>query len=124
MPIYRVVILLNLALAVGVGAGYLWRQSEIDALRSDLNRARLGTLGRATQPQQWSVSGIVRGSLPEREALVITHGPIGELMGGMTMAFSVADRRLLGAVSAGERVRFTLVRRDHDLIVLTVAREE
>lgn len=123
MPVYRILILVNLALAVGVLAGYLWRQSEVDALRNDLNRVRLGTLERTTQPRQWSVSGIVRGTLPDRGALVVTHEPIRELMGAMTMAFSVADRTLLGATRAGDRIRFTLVRRDRDLIVVAVERE-
>jgi Cu/Ag efflux protein CusF len=123
MPVYGIVILVNLALAVGVLAGYLWRQSEVDALRNELNRTRLGVLERGTQPRQWSVSGIVRGTLPDRGALVVTHEPIPELMGAMTMAFSVADRRLLGATCAGDRIRFTLVRRDRDLIVVAVERE-
>lgn len=124
MAVYRVVILVNLALAIGALAGYLWRQSEVDALRNDLNRARLETPERATQPRQWSASGIVRGPLPDRGALVITHEPIGELMGAMTMAFPVADPRLLGAARAGERVRFTVVERERDLIVVAVEREE
>jgi Cu/Ag efflux protein CusF len=123
MPVYGLVILVSLALAVGVLAGYLWRQSEVDALRNELNRTRLGVLERGTPPRQWSVSGIVRGTLPDRGALIVTHEPIPELMSAMTMAFSVADRRLLGATRAGDRIRFTLVRRDRDLIVVAVERE-
>jgi Cu/Ag efflux protein CusF len=123
MAVYRVVILVNLALAVGVLAGYLWRQNEVDSLRNDLARARLATLERAKERRQWSANGIVRGPLPDRGALVITHEPIGDLMGAMTMAFSVADRRLLDAARAGERVRFTVVERDRDLIVVGVERE-
>jgi Cu/Ag efflux protein CusF len=124
MLVYRVVILVNLALAAGALAGYFWRQSEIDALRNDLNRARLGVLEGGLQPREWSVSGIVRGPLPDRGALVITHEPIGSLMGAMTMAFSVADRRLLDLAHAGERVRFRVVERARDLIVVAVEREE
>lgn len=123
MPVYRVVILMNLALATGVLVGYLWRQSEVDALRDDLHRARLGKLERQTQPQQWSVKGIVRGSLPELGALLITHEPIDELMGSMTMAFPVTDRQLLSVARPGDRVRFTLVRRDRDLLVVALERE-
>ncbi|HEY7364475.1 MAG TPA: copper-binding protein [Methylomirabilota bacterium] len=124
MAVYRVVVLVNLALAVGALAGYLWRQSEIDALRNELNRARLGVLERGEQSRQWSASGIVRGTLPDRGALVITHEPLGGLMGAMTMAFAVADPRLLGVARAGERVRFTVVERDRDFIVMAVEREE
>jgi Cu/Ag efflux protein CusF len=124
MPVYRVVILVNFALAAGALAGYFSRQSEIDALRNELNRARPGMLERGRQPREWSVSGIVRGPLPDRDALVITHEPIGGLMGGMTMAFSVANRRLLGVAPAGERVRFTVVERARDLVVVAVEREE
>jgi Cu/Ag efflux protein CusF len=123
MPVYRVVILVNLALAAGVLAGSFWRQSEIDALRNDLARARLAVPERSMQPRQWSLSGIVRGPLPDGGALLITHEPIGELMGAMTMAFSVADRRLLHVARAGERVQFTVVERDRDLIVVAVERE-
>jgi Cu/Ag efflux protein CusF len=123
MRVYHVVILVNLALAAGALAGYLWRQSEVDALRNDLNRIRVGVLERATQPRQWSARGIVRGPLPDRGVLVITHEPIGELMGAMTMTFAVADRRLLGVADAGEHVRFTVVQRDRDLVVVAVERE-
>jgi Cu/Ag efflux protein CusF len=124
MPVYRVVILVNLALAVGTLAGYLWRQGEIDALRNDLDRARLGRPGQAMPPRQWSARGIVRGPLPDRGALLITHEPLTGLMRAMTMPFPVADRRLLGVASAGERVRFTVVERDRDLVVVAVEREE
>jgi Cu/Ag efflux protein CusF len=124
MRVYRVVILVNLALFAGALAGYLWRQSEVDALRNDLNRTRQRVQERATQPRQWSASGIVRGPLPDRGALVITHEPMGELMGSMTMTFAVADRRLLRVAGAGERVRFTVVERNRDLVVVAVEREE
>jgi Cu/Ag efflux protein CusF len=124
MSIYRLVVLVNLALAVGALAGYLWRQSEVDALRSDLNRVRLQVFERVGQPRQWSARGIIRGPLPGRGALVITHEPIGGLMGAMTMAFTVADRRFLGVAPTGEHVRFTVVERDRDLVVTAVEREE
>jgi Cu/Ag efflux protein CusF len=45
-------------------------------------------------------------------------------MGAMTMAFSVADRDLLGVARAGEGIRFTVVERDRDLVVVMVKREE
>lgn len=124
MRVYHVVVLVNWALAAGALAGYVWRQSEVDALRNDLNRTRLQALEGSQQPRQWSVSGIVRGPLPDRGALVITHEPIGGLMGGMTMAFPVADRRLLGVARAGERVQFTVVERNRDLTVVAVEREQ
>jgi Cu/Ag efflux protein CusF len=123
MPVYRVVILVNLALVAGALAGYFWRQGEIDALRTERERARRGVEERGARPRQWSVSGIVRGSLPDRGALVITHEPIGELMGTMTMAFPVTDPRLLGVARTGERVRFTVVERNGDLVVLGLERE-
>ena len=40
--------------------------------------------------------------------VTLKHGPITNLdMPGMTMAFPVADPRLLDAVKAGDKVRFT-----------------
>ncbi len=124
MRVYHVVVLVNCALAAGALAGYVWRQSEVDALRNELNRARLEALERSRQPREWSVSGIVRGPQADRGALVITHEPIRGLMGAMTMTFSVADRSLLGVARVGERVRFTLIERNRDLIVVAVEREE
>jgi Cu/Ag efflux protein CusF len=124
MQVYQVVVLVNLALAVGGLAGYLWRQAEVDALRRALNDERLAVVRREGQPHQWTVSGIVRGTVPDRGALMLTHEPIRPLMGAMTMAFPVADRHLLEAGRVGDLVRFTVVTRGRDLVIVAVERQD
>ena len=42
----------------------------------------------------------------------------------MTMQFPVTDRRLLDVARAGDLVRFTVVTRDHELVIIAVERED
>ncbi len=51
--------------------------------------------------------GEVRKVDKEQGKLTLKHGPIANLdMPGMTMVFKVADRKLLDAVKAGDKVKF------------------
>lgn len=52
--------------------------------------------------------GEVRKVDKDQGKLTLKHGPIANLdMPGMTMVFKVADRKLLDAVKAGDKVKFT-----------------
>ena len=51
--------------------------------------------------------GEVRKIDKEQGKVTLKHGPIANLdMPGMTMVFKVADRKLLDAVKAGDKVKF------------------
>jgi Cu/Ag efflux protein CusF len=123
MRLWRVVVLLNLALALGAGAGLLYRAREIRALRQELADAREAVATRAGSERQWSVRGIVRVPLPSQSALFVTHEAVPELMEGMTMGFEVADPRLLDGLKAGDPIRFTLRQDGQRLRIVAIQKE-
>jgi len=110
----KVVILLNLALGAGVLLGYHWSAR-------DLSRAQVA----ATPPDMGNsiVKGIVRGTVPEQDLVVITHEPIAGLMGAMTMGFRAEPSRLLEGLGAGDLIEFTLSKREKELLVVAVRKE-
>jgi Cu(I)/Ag(I) efflux system protein CusF len=67
--------------------------------------------------------GIVRSvDKPARE-IVIRHGPLSEVdMPPMTMAFEVADARLLDKVRAGDRVKFRVALLNGRFTVIAIQR--
>jgi Cu/Ag efflux protein CusF len=69
--------------------------------------------------QQWDVRGVVRGTLPEMQLVVLTHEEIPGLMAAMTMAFRVVAPELLQSVRVGDSVRFTLRGTPPSDVVLT-----
>ncbi len=107
MKLWRVVILLNLALGAGLFLGYLaWgRPLARLAVEPPLSRQPV-----ASPPieQAFAARGVVRGVIAELRVIVLTHEDIPGFMAGMTMGFPVEDPDLLSAVQAGDIVRFTL----------------
>jgi Cu/Ag efflux protein CusF len=121
MRVWKVVLLLNLALILGAGWGWVWWGRRVAAVGRELavTRAQVGRLERelaaarsgspaAPGEQQWDVKGIVRAVLPEMNALVISHEDIPGYMASMTMGFRVASPKIHGSVRVGDAVRFTL----------------
>ena len=108
MRLWKVVLLLNLALAVGVGFGYLQWARETRQLREELGRARAAASAQQAGPRSWNVRGIVRAVLPKVGAVFITHETISGLMDGMTMGFEAEDPKILDGFAPGDPVRFTL----------------
>jgi Cu/Ag efflux protein CusF len=106
MRAWKAVVLLNLALVVGVGWGYVFWGLRAARLERELAAARASAL--AGVERQWVVEGVVRAIFPELEVLVITHGDIADFMPAMTMGFRVASPKIQEAVSVGDEVRFTL----------------
>ena len=96
-------VLADLALALGLGVGYLWWGRQAARLSRELaaERARPGT-------GEWTVLGVVRAVLPEMNVIVLTHEEIRGVMPGMTMGFRMASPRLLQGIEVGDEVRFTL----------------
>ena len=102
---WKVVLLMNQALALGVGWGYLWWGRQVARLERDLAAARL--LGSAGE-REWTVNGMVRAILPELEVVVITHEEIPGFMPSMTMGFRAASPTIYEGVRIGDAVRFTV----------------
>src|SRR5262245_14884370 len=103
MAVWRAVLLVNLALALGVLAGYVWWGRESERLRQELIRARAAGVDREFDGQ-----GVVRAIVPELNLVVVTHDEIAGYMPAMTMGFRVATPALLNGVQIGDSVRFVL----------------
>lgn len=123
MRLYKVVILVNLAVGFGLLAGYLWWERDAQRLRRELETARQSTPARLGGEKSWSVKGIVRAVLQKDGLVVITHEPLPGLMGSMTMAFRLNDRALIKGIGPGDRVQFTLVAADKDLVLVALWKE-
>jgi Cu/Ag efflux protein CusF len=115
MRLWKVVVLLNVALVVGVGLGYLRWTREVRGLRDEV--ARLRAEATRPNPPSWMVRGIVRSVIPKLGSIFLTHEAMPGLMQGMTMGFEVEDPKILDGLAPGDPVRFT-VRRDGDRLVL------
>jgi Cu/Ag efflux protein CusF len=105
LRIWKVVLLVNLALAVGVGWGYVWWGRQAARLERELAAARV--LG-AGGEREWTVGGVVRAILPDLEVVVLTHEEIPGFMPPMTMGFRAAAPKIYEGVRIGDAVRFTV----------------
>ena len=106
MRAWKVVVLLNLALVVGVGWGYVFWGLRAARLDRELALARAAAASGVER--EWVVAGVVRAILPELDVLVITHAEIPGLMAPMTMGFRAASPKIHEGISIGDEVRFTL----------------
>ena len=115
MRLWKVVVVLNIALGVGIGLGYLRWAREVRALQDEVVRLR----AEATRPSpsSWTVRGIVRSVIPKLGAIFLTHEAMPGLMEAMTMGFEVEESKLLNGLAPGDPVRFT-VRKDGERLVL------
>jgi Cu/Ag efflux protein CusF len=115
MRLWKVVVLLNIALAVGIGLGYLRWVKEVRSLRGEISRLRAEAA--RPNPQSWAARGIVRSVIPKLGAVFLTHEAMPGLMDAMTMGFEVEEPRMLDGLVPGDLVRFT-VRKDGERLVL------
>jgi len=106
MAVWRVVLLLNLALAVGVGWGYVFWGRRAERLGRELTQARAAAA--LTGEREYHVTGVVRAVLADISVVVITHDEIPGYMPSMTMGFRSASPKIHDAIRAGDAVRFTL----------------
>ena len=104
MAVWKVVVLIDLALALGIGGGYLWWGRQVARLDRELAEARTA----ATGPRDFHGEGVVRAVLPELGVVVITHDQIAGYMPAMTMGFRATSPKVYDAVETGDAVRFTL----------------
>jgi Cu(I)/Ag(I) efflux system protein CusF len=106
MRAWKVVLLLNLALLLGVSWGYLWWGRQARTLQRDLAAARVAAA--TTGEREYHVTGVVRAGLEDLGLLVVTHGEIPGYMPAMTMGFRTASPKIVESVKVGDAVRFTL----------------
>ena len=107
MRVWRVVLLVDLALALGLGGGYLWWGQQARRLAAELATARAAAAA-AGGEREFRGTGVVRAGLGELGLLVITHGDIPGYMPAMTMGFRASEPKILESVKPGDAVRFTL----------------
>lgn len=117
MPVWKVVMVLNLAFAVGLGLGYAAWGRRAEALDRELDaaRAQVERLERERQAcaagaraglQQWEGRGVVRAVYPQ--LLVITHEEIRGLLPARTTGFRAAAPTLRDPIRVGDAIRFSL----------------
>ena len=107
MRLWRVVLLINLALGVGLLFGYLAWGREVVRLGQELEQAKRQQSVVGTQ-RTWQSRGVVRAVLTDLNVVVLTHEELTGYMGPMTMGFRVHDPRLYEGLDIGDTVRFTL----------------
>ncbi len=122
MRLWKAIVAVDLALALGVGAGYLWWGREVGALRQELAGVRAGG-GAAAGARAWSAHGIVRLVARDQQVVFLTHEAIPGLMEGMTMAFEAAEPAVLDGLAPGDRVVFTLEQRGGRTVVVRIEKE-
>jgi Cu/Ag efflux protein CusF len=120
MRLYKVILLMNLAVGVGFLLGSLWWGHEVGRLRREATALRQGTLTRPASEGSWSASGIVRVVVPEINRIFIDHEEIPGLMEAMTMAFEPEDPNILNGLAPGDQVRFTLRQKGERLMLVGI----
>ena len=105
MRAWKVVVLIDLALALGVGGGYVLWGREAARLERELAAARAASQG---GEREWKVAGVVRAILPDINVLVLTHEDIPGYMPSMTMGFRAASPKIYDGVRIGDAIRFTI----------------
>jgi Cu/Ag efflux protein CusF len=122
MRLWRVILLLNLALGVGLLFGYLAWGREVARLGQDLDLARRQQFA-VGSPRSWQARGVVRAVLPELNVVVLTHEDLAGYMGSMTMGFRVHDPKLYEGLDIGDTVRFTLTGAPPNVEITAIAKE-
>jgi len=107
MRLWRVVVLVDLALAIGLGAGYLWWGQQARRLARELELAR-SVAAAVGGEREFHGAGVVRAGLADLGLVVITHGEIAGYMPPMTMGFRVGSPKIVESVKPGDAIRFTL----------------
>jgi Cu/Ag efflux protein CusF len=121
---WKVILLVNVALALGFGGGVLWWAREVRSVREELAASRREAEAlRARAPRSWSARGIVRFMVPQMGAVYITHETIPGLMEGMTMGFEAEDTKILDGLTPGDPVRFTLAQKGERLVLVAIEKE-
>jgi Cu/Ag efflux protein CusF len=123
MRLWRVVLLLNLAVGVGVLVGWLTWGQQIPRLERRLQESQQRVLVVGGE-QTWIVKGVVRAVIPEIQVVVLTHDEIpGFMPAGMTMGFKVQNPSVIERARVGDVVRFTLKGVPPDVQITSLVKE-
>lgn len=122
MRLWRVIVLVNLALGVGLLCGYLGWGREAARLGQELERTRLQQ-ATAGSRRDWQARGVVRAVLPELNVVVLTHEDLAGYMGSMTMGFRVHDPKLYEGLDIGDTVIFTLTGTPPNVEITALAKQ-
>jgi Cu/Ag efflux protein CusF len=122
MRLWRVILLVNLALGLGLFLGYLAWGRDVARLGQQLEQARRQQ-SVAGAPRTWQARGVVRAVLPELNVVVLTHEDLAGYMGSMTMGFRVHDPKLYAGLDIGDAVRFTLTGAPPNVEITAIAKE-
>jgi Cu/Ag efflux protein CusF len=120
MRLYRVILLVNLAMGIGFLLGSFWWGPEVERLRRELASSRQGAVARPSIQESWSARGVVRVLAPEIKRIFIDHEDIPGLMEAMTMAFEPEDPTLLNGLAPGDQISFTLRKRGERLVLIAI----
>ncbi len=121
MRVWKVVVLVDLALVLGGGAGWLWWGRQATQLERQLTQARASALSGGPE-REWTIRGVVRAVVPDIGLIVLTHEDIPGYMQGMTMGFRAASPKVLESAQVGDAVRFTLRGSPPNLTVTAIQR--
>ena len=122
MKLWRAVVLMNLALALGVVLGYIAWGRQVSGLEAELALARERSLQVGVE-RVFDAQGVVRAVLQEINVVVLTHDDIGGFMPAMTMGFRIRDPQLLQGVAVGDTVRFKLRGVPPNLVIVEIAKQ-
>ena len=122
MRLWRVILLVNLALGLGLLLGYLAWGRPLDATQRELAELR-GQAVPVGVERVLRARGVVRAVVPEINVIVLSHEEIAGFMPPMTMGFRAQESKLLDGVQVGDVLTFTL-RGIPPNLVLTELRKE
>jgi len=122
MRLWRVVLLLNLAIGLGLLAGYLAWGRQLPRLAREAEQSRQQAAIPAVE-QTFNARGVVRAVFPEANLVIITHGDIPGYMPAMTMGFQVTEARLYDGLDVGDVIQFTLRGIPPTLLITALTRD-
>lgn len=106
MKAWYFVTAVNLAAAMGVGAGYLYWGRQAERVAAELKMVKQAA---PRPPKEWKdVAGVVRGVMPELGVVVLSHADIPGYMRPMTMGFKTESAKIYEGFEVGDAVQFTL----------------
>jgi len=107
MRLWRVVLLVNLALGVGLLVGYLVWGRPLASVRAEAEALRAQAVPAGVE-RVFRGRGVVRALVSEINVIVLSHEDIPGFMPPMTMGFRTQDPKLYEGIAVGDVVAFTL----------------